>query len=198
MLKMEGQDGICGDYSGTLSSDECSNMNVSMYQDMEEQLPMFKDEEDRDFSYVQDMLSSVCDLPHHPEDWQVSSDVFLWLESKYGKLVLWSKSDRKLLFDLVNSILVDMTMPDNSLHSKIMMNCWPEIHRGQLAENVWQMVQKLSNYPHFVLEGVQPLPLDHRSELELVGMKIARMIHDDVIEDSIIEFMSQENFLVTS
>ncbi|WVZ95912.1 hypothetical protein U9M48_041618 [Paspalum notatum var. saurae] len=198
MLKTEGQDDICGDYSGTLSSDECSNMNVSTYQDMEEQLSMFTDEGDRDFSYVQDMLASMYDLPDHPEDWQVSSDVFLWLENKYSKLVLWSKSDRKLLFDLVNSILADMTTSDNSLHSKIMMTCWPDIDHGQLAENVWQMVEKQSKYEQFVLEDVQPLPLDHRSELELVGMKIARMIHDDIIKDCIVEFMSQENYLVTN
>ncbi|KAJ1261297.1 hypothetical protein BS78_09G017900 [Paspalum vaginatum] len=198
MLKMEGQDDICGDYPGTLSSDECNNMNVSMYQDTEEQLSMFKDEEDRDFSYVQDMLASAYDLPDHPEGWQVSTDVFLWLENKYSKLVLWSKSDRKLLFDLVNSILSDMTTPDNSLHSKIMMKCWPEIDHGQLAENVWQMVEKQSKYEQFVLEDVQPLPLDHRSELELVEMKIARMIHDDIIKDCIVEFMSQENYLVTN
>ena len=159
---------------------------------------MFKNEEDRDFSYVQDMLASVCDLPDHLEDWQVSSDVFLCLENKYNKLVLWSKSDRKLLFDLVNSILADMTIPDNGLHAKIMMKCWPEIDHGQLAENVWQMVQKRSNNGHFFLEDVQPLPLDHRSEVELAGMNIARMIHDDIIRDCIIEFMPQENYLVTN
>jgi len=197
MLKMEDQD-LCEDYSGTLSSDEFGCMNISTYQAMEEQLSMFKDEEDRDFSYVQDMLGSVCNLPDHPEDWQVSSDVFLCLENKYGKLVLWSRSDRKLLFDFVNSILADMTIPDNGLHSKIMMKCWPEIDRAQLAENVWQMVQKRSNNGHFFLEDVQPLPLDHRSEVELVGMNIARMIHDDIIRDCIIEFLSQENYLVTN
>ncbi|XP_066363356.1 uncharacterized protein [Miscanthus floridulus] len=198
MLKMEDQDDICEDYSGTLSSDEFDNMNISTYRAMEERLSMFTNEEDRDFSYVQDMLASVCDLPDHLEDWQVSSDVFLCLENKFNKLVLWSKSDRKLLFDLVNSILADMTIPDNGLHAKIMMKCWSEIDHGQLAENVWQMVQKQSNNGHFFLEDVQPLPLDDRSELELVGMNIARMIHDDIIRDCIIEFMSQENYLVTN
>ncbi|KAF8666859.1 hypothetical protein HU200_053379 [Digitaria exilis] len=193
MLKMEGQDDIYGDYSDTLSTDECNGTNISTYQETEEQLPIFKDDEDRDLCYVQDMLASVCDLPDYPEGRQVGSDVFLWLENKYSKLLLWLKSDRKLLFDLVNSTLADMTTPENSLHSKILMNCWPEIDSEQLAENVWQMVRKQSKYEHFALEDVQPLPLDHRSELEVIGMKIARMIHDDVIKDSIIEFLSLEN-----
>nr|CAB3463707.1 unnamed protein product [Digitaria exilis] len=193
MLKMEGQDDIYGDYSDTLSTDECNSTNISTYQETEEQLPIFKDDEDRDLCYVQDMLASVCDLPDYPEGWQVGSDVFLWLENKYSKLLLWSKSDRRLLFDLVNSTLADMSALENSLHSKILMNCWPEIDREQLAENVWQMVRKQSKYEQFSLEDVQPLPLDHRSELEVIGMKITRMIHDDVIQDSIIEFLSREN-----
>lgn len=193
MLKMEGQDDICGDYSDTLSTDECNNTNISTYEDTEEQLPIFKDEDDRDLCYVQDMLASMCDLPDYPEGWQVGSDVFLWLENKYSKLLLWSKSDRKLLFDLVNSTLADMTTSENSLHSKIMMKFCPEIDREQIAENIWQMVQKQSNYEHFVLEDVQPLPLDHRSEVEVIGMKIARMIHDDIIKDSIVELLLQEN-----
>ncbi|XP_062230555.1 uncharacterized protein LOC133928306 [Phragmites australis] len=193
MLNMEDQDDICGDYSDTSSSDECNNMNISTYQAMEEQLPIFKDEADRDFSYVQDMIASVCDLPHYPEDWQVSSDVFLGLENKYSKLLLWSKSDRKLLFDLVNSILADMTAPGSSLHSKIMIKCWPEMDCGQLAENIWQMVQKQCGYEHFAWDSVQPLPLDHHPKLELIEMEIIKMIHDDIIEDFIVEFMLQEN-----
>jgi hypothetical protein len=198
MLKMEDQNDICGDYSDTLSSDEFDNMNISIYRTMEEQLSMFKDGEDRDFSYVQDMLASACDLPEHLEDWQVSSDVFLCLENKYSKLVLWSKSDRKLLFDLVNSILADMTIPDIGLCSKLMMKRWPEIDHGQLTEIVRQMVQKRSNCGHFFLEDVQPLPLDHGSEVELVGTKIAMMIHDDIMTDFIVGIMSQENLLVIS
>ncbi|CAN6353547.1 unnamed protein product [Urochloa humidicola] len=199
ILKMEGQDDVCGDYSEMLSTDECNNMNILKYQaTTEEQLPIFKNEEDKDLCYVQDMLASVCDLPDYPEGWQVGSDVFLCLENKYSKLLLWSKSDRKLLFDLVNSILAEMTTPDNSLHSKIMMKCWPEIDRGQLAENVWHMVQKQSNYEDFAFEDVQPLPLDHCSELEVIGMKIGTMIHDDIINDSVMEFLFQEKYLASN
>jgi hypothetical protein len=197
ILKMEGQDDMFGDYSDTLSTGECNNINIATYQATEE-LPIFKNEEDRDLCYVQDILASVCDLPDCPEGWQVHSDVFLFLENKYSKLLLWSKLDRKLLFDLVNSILADMTTPDNSLHSKIMMKCWPEIDHEQLAESAWQLVQKQSNCDQFALEDVQPLPLDHRSELEVIGMKIARMIHDDLIKGSIVEFLLQESYLVSN
>ena len=199
MLKMEeDQDDICGDYSDTQSTGECNNVDILTYQVTEEQLPIFKDEEDRDLCYVQDMLASVCELPDYPEGWQVGSDVFLWLENKYSKLLLWSKSERKLLFDLVNSILADMTTPDNSLHSKVMMKYWPEIDHEELAENVWQVVKKRSNYDPFALEDVQPLPLDHRSELKVIEMKVSRMIHDDIIKDSIVEFLSQESYLVNN
>ena len=199
MLKMEeDQDDICGDYSDTQSTGECNNVDILTYQVTEEQLPIFKDEDGRDLCYVKDMLASVCELPDYPEDWQVGSDVFLWLENKYSKLLLWSKSKRKLLFDLVNSILADMTTPDNSLHSKVMMKYWPEIDHEEFAENVWQVVKKRSNYDPFALEDVQPLPLDHRSELKVIEMKVSRMIHDDIIKDSIVEFLSQESYLVNN
>ncbi|KAL6624822.1 hypothetical protein ACP70R_032143 [Stipagrostis hirtigluma subsp. patula] len=189
MLKMEDQDDTCGDYSDTLSGDECNTANIITYQTTEEQLPIFRDVEDRDFSYVHDMFVRACDFPEYTEDWQVSPDVFIGLENKYNKLLLWSKSDRKLLFDLVNSILADMTAPGSSFHSKIMQKCLPEMDCGQLAANVWQMVQKQSNCELFVWDNVQPLPLDHHSELELIKMEIVKMIHDDIIEDSVIELM---------
>ncbi|KAL6864684.1 hypothetical protein ACP4OV_015835 [Aristida adscensionis] len=189
MLKMEDQDDTCGDYSDTLSSDECNNINITRYQAMEEQLPIFKDEEDRDFSYVQDMFAGASDFPAYPEDWQVSSDVFIVLENKYSKLLLWSKSERKLLFDLVNSILADMTAPGSSFYSEIMKKCLAEMGCRHLVEHVWQMVRKRSNYEHFDWYSVQPLPLDYHSEVELIKMEIVKMIHDDIIEDSMIELM---------
>jgi hypothetical protein len=192
MLKMEDQDGTCGYYSDTFSSDESSNINTSNYQVMEDRVPLFKDEEDRDFSYVQDMLASVCDFSAYPEDWQANSDVFLGLENKYSKLLLWSKSDRKLLFDLVNSVLADVTAPSNSLHSKVMVRCLPETDRGQGAKYVWQIVQKRRCCEQVFWDCILPLPLDHRSELELIQMEVVKMIHDDVIEESIVELMSKE------
>ncbi|TVU18224.1 hypothetical protein EJB05_34310, partial [Eragrostis curvula] len=191
MLKMEDQDGTCGYYSDAFSSDECS-MNTSTYSVIEDEVPLFKDEEDRDFSYVQDMLDSVCDFPVYPEDWQVSSDVFLWLENKYNKLLLWSKSDRKLLFDIVNSVFADMTASSSSLQSKILVRCRSELDRGHFATYVWQMVQKQRCYEQVAWDCILPLPLDHHSELELIKLEVLKMIHDDIIEESIAEFMSKE------
>lgn len=194
MLKMDDQADNRGDDSDMFSSDECNNMDNSNYQVMEEQLMKFKDEEDRDFTYVQDILGTACDFPVYPEDWQVSSNVLLWLENKYSKLLLWSKSDRKLLFDLVNSILVDMTAPGSSLHSKIMMKCWPEMDRRMLAENVWQTVLMRRSHQHFSLDSVEALPLDHHSELEAIGTEIIEMIHDDILEEYVAEIIWQEGY----
>ncbi|GJM94396.1 hypothetical protein PR202_ga11036 [Eleusine coracana subsp. coracana] len=193
MLKTEDQDGTCGYYSDTFSSDECSSMKTSTCPVMEEQVPLFKDEEDRDFSYVQDMLDSVCDFPAYLADWQVSSNVFLWLENKYNKLLLWSKSDRRLLFDLVNSVIADMTAPNSNLHSKIMVNCLSEMDSAHLARFIWKMVQKQRYCEQVAWDGILPLPLDHHSELELIKMEVVKMIHDDIIKESIVEFVLKEN-----
>ena len=191
MLKMGDQIDTCRDDSDAFSSDECNDMDISDCQVKEEQLPVFKDEEDRDCSYVQEMLGTACDSPVYPEEWKFSSDVFLWLENKYSKLLLWSRSDRKLLFDLVNSILADMTAPGISLHSKVMMNSWPEMDWRKLAENVWQNALLMRrSYQPFDLDSVQPLPLDHHPELGVFGTEIAEMIHDDVVEELVAELVA--------
>ncbi|KAB8097847.1 hypothetical protein EE612_026694 [Oryza sativa] len=191
MLKMGDQDDTCGDDIYMLSSDECSDTDNLTYQLMEEQLPVFKDEYDRDFSYTNDILGSASDFLVYPEDWQVSPDVFVWLEDKYSKLLLWSKSDRRLLFDLINSILADMTAPGNSLCSNIMVKCWSEMDPRKLAENVWQTVLNRRNYEPFSLDCVEALPLDHHSEVEAIGAEIVKMLHDDILEESVAEFISQ-------
>ncbi|XP_048564327.1 uncharacterized protein LOC125544658 [Triticum urartu] len=194
MLKMGDQVDTREDDSDAYSSDECDDTDISDYQVKEEQLPIFKDEEDRDCTYVQEMLGTACGFPVYPEQWQFSSDVFVWLENKYSKLLLWSKSDRKLLFDLVNSILADMTAPGSSLCSKIMMNSWPQMDWRKLAENVWRtaVFMRRSHQP-FDLDSVEPLPLDHHPELEMFGADIAEMIRDDILEELVAELASHIN-----
>jgi hypothetical protein len=191
MLKMGDEVDTCRDDSDAFSSDECNNTDISGYLVMEEQLPIFKDEEDRDCTFVKEMLGTACDSPIYPEEWQFSSDVFLWLENKYSKLLLWSRSDRKLLFDLVNSILADMTAPGSSLRSRIMMSSCPEMDWRMLAENVWQTALLLQrSYQPFDLDSVQPLPLDHHPELGVFGTEIAEMIHGDVLDEFVAELVA--------
>nr|BAK06892.1 predicted protein [Hordeum vulgare subsp. vulgare] len=192
MLKMGDQVDTCIDDSDTYSSDENNDTEISDHQVKEEQLPIFKDEEDRDCTYVKEMLGTACDSPVYPEQWQFSSDVFVWLENKYSRLLLWSRSDRKLLFDLVNSILADMTAPGSSLCSKIMMNSWPQMDWRNLAENVWQTSLLMRrNYQPFDVDSVEPLPLDHHPELEMFGADIAEMIRNDVLEELVAELVLQ-------
>uniref|UniRef100_A0ACD5TYG3 Uncharacterized protein n=2 Tax=Avena sativa TaxID=4498 RepID=A0ACD5TYG3_AVESA len=191
MLKMDDQVDACRDDLDAFSSDEWNDTDISDCQVKEEQLPIFKDEDDRDCTFVQEMLGTACDSPFYPEEWQFSSDVFVWLENKYSKLLLWSRSDRKLLFDLVNSILADMTAPGSSLCSKIMMSSWPEIDWRKLAENVWQTALLMRrSYQPFDLDSVQPLPLDHHPELGVFGTEIAEMIRDEVLEEFVAELVS--------
>uniref|UniRef100_J3M3E4 DUF4378 domain-containing protein n=1 Tax=Oryza brachyantha TaxID=4533 RepID=J3M3E4_ORYBR len=191
MLKMDGQDDTYGDDIYMLSGDECSDTDIFKHQVMEEQLPVFKDEDDRDFTYTNDMLAAASDFLFYPEDWQVSSNVFLWLENKYNKLLLWSKSDRRLLFDLINSILADMTSVGNNLQTNIMTKCWSEMDPRKLAENVWQTVLLRRSHEPFSFDCVEALPLDHHSEVEAIGADIVKMLHNYIVEESVAEFLSQ-------
>ncbi|KAG8084542.1 hypothetical protein GUJ93_ZPchr0010g7260 [Zizania palustris] len=193
MLKMDDQDDTCADDLYMFSSEDCNDMDILTYQAMDEQLPGFKDEDDRDFTYTNDMLGATFDLLIYPEDWQVSSNVFVWLEDKYGKLPLWLKSDRRLLFDLINSILADMTALGHSLHSNMMLKCWPEMDQRKLAEIVWQTVLQRRSHQPFSLDCIEALPLDHRSELEATETEIVEMMLDNILEESVAEFVSQQS-----
>lgn len=72
----------------------------------------------RDFSYLVDVLSEARlhskNLEKGNVSWHsevrrvISPSVFETLEKKFGEQVSWSKSERKLLFDRINSGLVEL------------------------------------------------------------------------------------------
>lgn len=117
-------------------------------------LQSFRDEEDRDYSYLLDMLIDSGILKSekielfgacHFTELPVGVDVFNKLEKKYKSVESWLRSERKLLFDIINSTLADIS-------AMLFMNIYPWIkpslywqskmaHEG-LVEEIWQAVVK--------------------------------------------------------
>ena len=166
-------------------------------------LQTYRDEEDRDYSYLLDilidlgvhgahqdgLLNVICFL-RHPAD----QDTFENLEKKYGVLVDWSKSERKLLFDLVSSILTEIPSPcmDQKPWLKPKRKLSLVCDSDGLAEDVWQMVVRLRKElgrgkPE---ENIfDPRWLDLGDDVVTVGREMEGMLEDELLEELVSEFL---------
>uniref|UniRef100_J3N063 Uncharacterized protein n=1 Tax=Oryza brachyantha TaxID=4533 RepID=J3N063_ORYBR len=79
----------------------------------------------------------------------------------------------------------------NNLQAYIMTKCWSEMDPRRLAENVWQTVLLRRSHEAFSFDCVQALPLDHHSEVEAIGPDIVKMLHNDILGESVAEFLSR-------
>ncbi|URE07599.1 hypothetical protein MUK42_19296 [Musa troglodytarum] len=160
----------------------------------------FLDDDDRDFAYLLDIfaesgihgvddnkLSDACYLHGCPVDQMV----FHKLEKKYDTNASWSRSERKLLFDLINRTLagiITKCMDVNpGVRSRTHLRAW---NREGLAEALWQMVVKLRkeqdcNQENKVLE---PGWLGLRYDVDLIGREIERLLNKELLDELVSEF----------
>ena len=194
LLKLESADTDAEDLELLISSDEDSlECHSPIYAG--EILEAFRDDEDRDFSYLLDVL--IDSRVHHTsanelfnacymQEYPVSTEVFENLEKKYNVLVSWSRPERKLLFDLISSILVDKINPSIDLQSMKSRRCHPTWSREGLVEDVWQLVVKQRKElggKHEDKLLLEPRWLDLGGDVDMVGMELERMLIDDLMEE---------------
>ncbi|XP_009402340.2 uncharacterized protein LOC103986152 [Musa acuminata AAA Group] len=160
----------------------------------------FIDDDDRDFAYLLDILvesgihgvddnklSDACYLHGCPVDQMV----FHKLEKKYNGNASWSRSERKLLFDLINRTLagfITKCMDVNpGVRSRIHLRAW---NREGLAEGLWQMVVKLRNDQDCNRENkvLDPGWLGLRYDVDLIGREMERLLNDELLEELVSEF----------
>ncbi|CAI9773101.1 unnamed protein product [Fraxinus pennsylvanica] len=108
-------------------------------------------EESRDFSYLLDVLDEA-DFDHvdliefsktfNSEEYPVRPLMFEALEKKYSKQTLWRKSERKLLFDRINSGLKEIiTIPLNDFDkytTPLRRTFSTRLNRDEVEEELWQ------------------------------------------------------------
>ncbi|CAD6270235.1 unnamed protein product [Miscanthus lutarioriparius] len=180
----------------TMSSDDEDH---SFYQSLE----AFQVEENWDFSYLLDILICsgiiVADWQLICKSWYlpgcpVGPHVFDRLERKYNKITTWAKPERRLLFDLVNSILSEVLAPCVDVHPWVQ----PSRHRVALwgpegpVEKVWQTIVRqredcvTGNPDEMVLDTNW---LEVGNDINMVGKQISRMLHGDLLEEVIVDFL---------
>lgn len=157
-------------------------------------LEEFRDDEERDFSYLVDVLIdsgvhstsgdgllNACCMLEYP----VGRGAFEKLEKKYNALASWSRSERKLLFDLICSIIAQTIAPSiapQSMKSRS-RHRWA---RESLVEDVWQLVVKQRNEIGVQLEEkllLEPRWLDLGDDINIVGTELEQMLMDDLTNE---------------
>ncbi|KAL6907652.1 hypothetical protein ACP4OV_002691 [Aristida adscensionis] len=161
----------------------------------------FRDDEDRDFSYVLDIITDLGIHASNPDElvnhWYLVEcaagfDVHDKLEEKYSGLILWPRPERKLLFDITNAVLADIISPLMKCGSKgLLRRSSPGWDQEGFVEMVWQRVVQLREETEFNQAG---LFLDvewvgSEDGIYLVGSDIASILQEDLMEEVITEFL---------
>ncbi|KXG39653.1 uncharacterized protein LOC8081465 [Sorghum bicolor] len=180
-----------------LSDDETARQSLP---EMEES-HSFRNMEERDFSYVFDMLVALgIDAPNEDElldncyllECPAGLDLFDDLEKKYTSLILWPQHERKLLFDITNAVLGDMiTSLMNSCSKGLKVRWSPGWNQEEFAELVWQRVVHVQQEIEFNQEALLLSVEWVGSEdgTNLVGCDIGSMLQDDLLEEIVADFL---------
>ncbi|CAN6320463.1 unnamed protein product [Urochloa humidicola] len=161
----------------------------------------FRDEEERDFSYVLDMLTGLgihtanqdellenCYLLECP----AGPDLYDELENKYSSLILWPPAERKLLFDITSAVLGDIiTSLMQSCSKGLLRMCLPGWDQEEFAEMVWQRVVQLRQEMAFNQEDLL-LSVEWASNEDgayLVGSDIGSILQEDLLEEIVADFL---------
>ncbi|KAJ0979423.1 hypothetical protein J5N97_014897 [Dioscorea zingiberensis] len=199
-LKLESLD-IYSEQSEMIASDDDDGGECHSITNAGEILQTFKDEADRDFSYLLDVLidsgvhgadRDMLSDPFCKIEYPVRSNVFDDLEKKYSILDSWPKSERKLLFDLINLVLVEIGSPYRNLHPWIeQTRTFPPLwSHDDLVEKVWQMVVKnRKDLTSNLYDFLEPKWLNLEEDFDMIGMNIEGMLQEDLLEDLVTEFI---------
>uniref|UniRef100_A0A0E0KKS7 DUF4378 domain-containing protein n=1 Tax=Oryza punctata TaxID=4537 RepID=A0A0E0KKS7_ORYPU len=183
-----------------------ASLNNEAIQLVEDIFEEFGDEEEREFSYVldilivsgihgtaEDQLYKVCQSLDCPAGY----DVFEKLEKKYMKVAEWSRSDRKLIFDMVNTILSEILAPCLDMHpwvksARKMAPVWGS--EGLLEKSLQMLVQRRQELG---LSKIKPekKALDRKWPdlsdcIDKVGRDVENMIKDDLLEELLLDLFS--------
>lgn len=170
LLKLESAD-TDDECELVISSDEDSDGECnSKLNSSEPMLEAFKSDEDREHHYLHDVVSNSN---AHPPD----NELFEKLEEKYSKLSSWSRSERKLLFDVINSSMFD------PLSMKLNKPC-PE----NIVEEIWQFLlkQRMEVSGKIVAKvDLDPGWFVSGENLDVIARELEKMLVNDLIEELI-------------
>ncbi|KAL6657278.1 hypothetical protein ACP70R_005058 [Stipagrostis hirtigluma subsp. patula] len=200
LLKMEATDNGA-DTELILPSDDEISASCKPVSETGQTSNTFWDADERDFSYVLDMLTclgiqsdeqdflfNACYLCESP----AGSDIYDKLEKKYSRLILWPQSERRLLFDLTNDAVMDVVTCLTDCGSQRMVKKWQsKWDKEGILQEVWGRVchqrREAECFQEERLMGVGWL--DCRDVTSEMVREIGSMLDEDLIEEVIAELL---------
>ncbi|XP_050211874.2 uncharacterized protein LOC126662031 [Mercurialis annua] len=174
-----------------VSSDEDSEEgSVNDSDEKQNLMHLVKVEESRDFSYMVDVLAEAgfCntntqtdyDMWHSRE--LISYCVFESMEKKYGGQISWKRSERKLLFDRINSGLVEILQPSTGLlaSTKPLSRrlCFSQGDE-MIEEKLWKfLVNQVNESEKFFGRDDKWMKLDE--DIQIIGREIENSLIDEL------------------
>ncbi|KAL5734822.1 hypothetical protein ACOSP7_032683 [Xanthoceras sorbifolium] len=204
LLKSESEAYFEGTGMIVSSDDDSEEGSIANYEENEKSMKIYSVEESRDYSYLVDIfteagfhgtnLDTHYDTKHSPEC-PISPAVFEMVEKKYGELISWKRSDRRLLFDRINSVLMEILQPSISAHwTKPVcrrLNCRKSLE--VIEEEVW--ISLVSREKQSNNDSSLKLLMNNDGWLELGDEMdgIVREIENSLIDELATEVVSMES-----
>lgn len=162
----------------------------------QELLGVFSSEESRDFSYLVDVLDEAhlnfevdfktCNSLESP----INPLLFEALEKKYGKQISWLKSERRLLFDRINSWLSEILNSFTDIHVRsksLKMMFHPTLRRSEVEEELWMLlVNEEKEVGKDLSEkalGVETKWLKMESEISNICKEVENYLFDELVAE---------------
>lgn len=184
------------------STDEQSKSLIFNDKASREILKSLKKGVERDFLYFLDILTvsgiygtsqnKFFDAFYSPDN-PVFPDVFDKLENEYNMINLWSRSERKLLFDHINFILAEVLAPCMDLHPWVKVKRSTSSGHGRLVDESWRLL--LRQQKEFSRGKPEEKVLDTKwlyidDHVDMIGREIERMLKDDLLSELVSDFIS--------
>ncbi|KAL3521024.1 hypothetical protein ACH5RR_019173 [Cinchona calisaya] len=175
-----------------VSSDEDTEKgSVDLSQYNEKLWGMLRPEESRDFSYLVDVLdeANLCDMNLNTWDGAespVSPSVFQALEKKYGKQTSWANSERRLLFDHINSGLreiLDSCMNFCMSAKPLRRRFTTTLRRDDIEEELWMLLRQEKEVGKDLAEkalGKEMKWMELEPDISFICSEIVEFLIDDL------------------
>lgn len=167
-------------------------------------LNLLRHQEEREYSYLLEMLIQsgvhrICpgtlQKTYHSREFPVDPHLFDRLEKRYTQMLTWSKSDRRLLFDLVNLVLANVLAPFLDTHPWVRCDrhVGPTWGPEGLVERVWLVLLREREKSMMGNEEEKLIDLnlfeDFGDDVNVIGKQIERMLTDEILEEIVLGFI---------
>ncbi|KAF8397556.1 hypothetical protein HHK36_016475 [Tetracentron sinense] len=202
LLKLESSEAYTEGLGMIVSSDEDTGEgSIGLPAEKEELMGVFRAKENRDLSYLFDVLVDSgfhgANLENALATWYslecpVSLLVFETLEKKYGEQISWTRSARKLLFDRINSGLMEILRLCMDPHPWVKperKKISPRQCTEALEEELWNLLDSRGkeasegSSEKVVIREMKWLELG--DEIDVIGREIERLLTDEVISEAV-------------